>query len=116
MLKECVEGRFSEVCETSDVVKPSARESFTPREIATAYREFTESGPQYVNAQSGLKASAYWFGTRVLVAYEEPETGVVLLVHTTSQDEMSSRSVDKRNTGRVERMARAEYLRNDRSS
>ena len=94
------------------VVDPSALETFTPREITTAYREFTESGPQYVNVQSGLKASAYWFGTRALVAYEEAETGVVLLVHPTSQDEISSRSVDTRNLGRVDRIAHAKYLRN----
>jgi len=98
----------------SVVVKPSARETFTPRELATAYRDFTESGPQYVNAQSGLKASAYRFGTRVLIAYEEPETGVVLLVYPTSQDEMSSSSEDTRNPGYVDRLAHAEYLRNDR--
>jgi len=97
----------------SVVVQPSARETFTPRELATAYRDFTESGPQYVNAESGLKASAYWFGTRVLVAYEEVETGVVLLVHPTSQDEMSSKSVDTRNPGSVGRIAHAQYPRND---
>ena len=100
----------------SVVVKPSARETFTPRELATAYRDFTESGPQYVNAQSGLKASAYWFGTRVLIAYEEAETGVVLLVHPTSQDEMSSRSVDTHASVRVDHKAHAKYLRNDHLS
>jgi len=100
----------------SVVVKPSARETFTPRELATAYRDFTESGPQYVNAQSGLKASAYWFGTRVLIAYEEAETGVVLLVHPTSQDEMSSRSVDTHDPVRVDHIAHAMYLRNDHLS
>ncbi len=100
----------------SVVVQPSARKAFTPRELATAYRDFTESGPQYVNAQSGLKASAYWFGTRVLIAYEEAEIGVVLLVHPTSQDEMSSRSVDTRNPGYLDRLAHVMYLRNGRSS
>jgi hypothetical protein len=100
----------------SVVVQPSARETFTPRELATAYRDFTESSPKYVNAESGLKASAYQFGTRVLITYEEPETGVVLLVHPTSQDEMSSRSVDTRNPAYVDRIAHAEYLRNDRST
>src|SRR5215218_8659107 len=70
----------------SVVVKPSACETFTPRELATAYRDFTESEPQYGNAQSGLKASVYRFDTRVLLAYEEAETGLVLLVHPTSQD------------------------------
>jgi hypothetical protein len=48
----------------SVVVKPSARTTFTPRELTTAYRDFTENGPQYANAQSGLEASAYRFGTR----------------------------------------------------
>ena len=100
----------------SVVVTPSARETFTPRELATAYRDFTESGPQYVNAQSGLKASLYRFGTRMLIAYEEAETGVVLLVHPTSQDEMSSRSVDTHDPGNVDRIEHASYLRNDRSS
>jgi hypothetical protein len=98
----------------SVVVKPSARETFTPRELATAYRDFTESGPQYVNAESGLKASTYQFGTRVLIAYEEDGTGVVLLVHPTSQDEMCSRSLDARNPGIVNRIAHAEYLRSER--
>jgi hypothetical protein len=98
----------------SVVVKPSARETFTPRELATAYRNFTKSGPQYVNAQSGIEASAYQFGTRVLIVYKEAETGVVLLVHPTSQDEVSSRSTGTRNRGRVDRKAHAKYLRNDR--
>jgi hypothetical protein len=114
-----VMGRFVEDeggAAMSVVVQPSARETFTPRELATAYRDFTESGPKYVNAESGLKVSAYQFGTRVLIVYEEPETGVVLLVHPTSQDEMSSRSVDTRNPAYVDRIAHAEYLRNDRST
>ena len=98
----------------SVVVKPSARETFTPREFATAYWDFIEDGPQYVNAESGLKASAYWFGTRVLLAYEEAETGVVLLVHPTSQDEVSFHSVDARNHGSVDLIAHATYPRNDR--
>src|SRR5829696_2627969 len=64
----------------SVVVKPSARETFTPRELATAYRDFTESGPQYVNAQFGVKAAAYRYRERVLVVYEESEAGVVILI------------------------------------
>jgi hypothetical protein len=100
----------------SVVVKPSARETFTPRELATAYQHFTESGSQYVNAESGLEASAYQFGARVLIVYKEAETGVVLLVHPTSQDEMSFNSVDTRKPGSVDRIAHAEYLRNDRLS
>ena len=66
------------------VVDPSARETFTPREITTAYKHFGERGPQYVEAESGLRAAAYRFGTRVLLVYEESETGVVMLIHPTS--------------------------------
>ena len=65
------------------VVHPSARETFTPREITTAYKQFEERGPQYVDAETGLRAAAYRFGTRVLLVYEEPETGVVILFHPT---------------------------------
>jgi hypothetical protein len=68
----------------SVVVDPSARETFTPRELAAAYKEFRELGPQYLDAESGLSASAYHFGERVLIAYEESETGVVVLIHPTS--------------------------------
>jgi hypothetical protein len=99
----------------SVVVKPSARDTFTPRELATAYRDFIEGGPQYVSAESELKASAYRFGTHVLIAYEEAETGVVLLIHPTLQDEMLSGNVDTRNPGSVDRVAHAGYIRNDRS-
>ena len=65
------------------VVDPSARETFSPRELA-AYKEFTEHGPQHQDAETGLGASAYWFGERVLIVYEESETGVVVLIHPTS--------------------------------
>jgi hypothetical protein len=68
----------------SVVVTPSARETFTPGELTDAYEQFIERGPQYVNAESGLRAAAYRFGERVLVVYEEPETGVVVLSHLTS--------------------------------
>jgi len=61
------------------VVTPSARERFTPRELNVAYEDYTEHGPQYVNAQTGLKATAYRLGARVLIVCEEPESGVVLL-------------------------------------
>ena len=37
------------------VVDPSARETFTPREITTAYKHFEERGPQYVDAENGLR-------------------------------------------------------------
>jgi hypothetical protein len=67
----------------SVVVDRSARETFTPREITTAYKHFEECGPQYVDAETGLRAAAYRFGTRVLLVYEESETGVVILIHPT---------------------------------
>ena len=65
------------------VVDRSARETFTPREITTAYKHFEECGPQYVDAETGLRAAAYRFGDRVLLVYEESETGVVILIHPT---------------------------------
>jgi hypothetical protein len=68
----------------SVVVEPSARETFTPRELAAAYEEFTEHGAQYLDLETGLSASAYWFGERVLLIYEESETGLVVLIHPTS--------------------------------
>jgi hypothetical protein len=67
------------------VVHPSARETFTPRELADAYKEFTEHGPQYKDAETGLSASACRFGARVLLVYEESETDLVVLIHPTSQ-------------------------------
>ena len=96
------------------VVQPSARETFTPRELAAAYQDFIASGPQYLDAETGIKAKAYRYGERVLFVYEEAETGVVLLVHPTSQDEISFRSVESCNPGNVERIAHAKILRNDR--
>ena len=66
------------------VVDPSARETFTPREITAAYKHFEERGPQYVNAETGLRAAAYRFGERVLLVYKESEMGVVVLIHPTS--------------------------------
>ena len=65
------------------VVDRSARETFTPRELSTAYKHVEEDGPQYVDAETGLRAAAYRFGTRVLLVYEESETGVVILFHPT---------------------------------
>ena len=61
------------------VVTPSARERFTPRELTAAYEDFLERGPQYLNAPTGLSASAYRFGERVLIVCDEPEAGVVVL-------------------------------------
>jgi hypothetical protein len=66
------------------IVDPSTRETFTPRELVDAYEEFLASGPRYLDAQSGIEGSVYRLGTRVLVVYEEPETGLVVLVQSTS--------------------------------
>jgi hypothetical protein len=68
----------------SVVVQPSARETFTPRELTDAYQQFTELGPQYVSAETGIGAAAYQFGERVLLVYQESETDVVILIHPTS--------------------------------
>jgi hypothetical protein len=69
---------------TSVVVTPSARETFTPHELTDAYQQFKERGAQCVSAESGLRAAAYRFGERVLLVYEESETGVVVLTYPTS--------------------------------
>ena len=69
---------------TSIVVTPSARERFTPRELTDAYEQFKERGPQHVSAETGLRAAAYRFGERVLIVYEESETGLVVLTHPRS--------------------------------
>jgi hypothetical protein len=61
------------------VVTPGAREMFTSRELSAAYEDFIEHEPQYLNAETGLRATGYRFGARVLVVCEEPETGVVML-------------------------------------
>jgi hypothetical protein len=61
------------------VTTPSARETFTPRELSAAYEDYTERGPQYMNAQTGLKAAVYRFGAGVLIVCEEPKSGVVTL-------------------------------------
>ena len=65
----------------SVVVTPSASETFTPCELTDAYKVFKERGPQYLDAETGLGASAYRFGERVLLVYEESETGLVVLIH-----------------------------------
>jgi hypothetical protein len=65
----------------SVVVEPSAREAFTPCELTTACKEFLERGPQYLDAETGIRASAYWFGERVLLVYEESQTGLVVLIY-----------------------------------
>ena len=66
------------------MVTPSTREMFTPRELTAAYKVFKERGPHYLDAETGLSASAYRFGERVLLVYEESEAGVVVLIHSTS--------------------------------
>ena len=68
----------------SVVVQPSAREIFTPRELSDAFKEFIERGPQYLDAETGIRAAAYRFGTRILLAYQESETDVVVLIHPPS--------------------------------
>ena len=68
----------------SVVVEPGAREAFTPRELVDAYEDFEKNGPQYLNAETGLRAAAYRYGERVLIVYEESEAGVVVLIHPTS--------------------------------
>jgi hypothetical protein len=68
------------------VVKPSARERFTPRELVDAYEDFLGSEPQYLEAETGIKATAYLFGAGVLLVCEEPETHVVVPIHPTSEN------------------------------
>jgi hypothetical protein len=67
------------------IVHPSARETFTPRELVAAYEEFTEHGPQHQDAETGLSASAYWFGERVIIVYQESETDVVVLIQCSAE-------------------------------
>jgi hypothetical protein len=67
----------------SVVVTPSARETFTPRELTVAYEDFRERGPQYLDAETGLRAAAYRFGGRILMVYQETEKDVVVLIHPT---------------------------------
>ncbi len=74
------------------LVTPSARERFTPRELSAAYEDFLERGPQYLNAQSGLSATAYRFGERVLIVCDEPQTGVVMLATLEEQAEAERES------------------------
>jgi hypothetical protein len=74
------------------VVVPSASETFTPRELAAAYREFAEHGPQHLDLETGLSASAYCFDARVLLVYEEAETGVVVLIHPSASKVNSAKS------------------------
>lgn len=68
---------------TSLVVLPSAREGFAPRELLAAYQDFLGSEPRYLDAETGIKAKAYRFGARVLLVYEEPEEGAIVLIRPT---------------------------------
>jgi hypothetical protein len=63
------------------IVHLSARDTFTPRELVAPYKEFKEHGPQHQDAETGLRVSAYRFGERVLLVYQESETDVVVLIH-----------------------------------
>jgi hypothetical protein len=66
------------------VVLAGAREAFTPRELVRAYEDFVGGGPQYHDAERGIKASAYRYDSRVLFVYEETEKGSIVLIHPTS--------------------------------
>lgn len=77
------------------VVTPSARERFTPRELSAAYEDFTERGPQYLNAETGLRASAYRFGARVLIVCDEREAGVVVLATLEEQAAKAERESEQ---------------------
>ena len=70
---------------TGVIIEPRTRETFTPRELTDAYKKFMKHGPRYLDAESGIEGSVYRFGMRVLVVYEEPETGLVILIHPTSK-------------------------------
>ena len=54
------------------VVTRGAREKFAPREPTAAYKDFTKREHYYLNAESGFKAIAYRFGTRMLIAPPTP--------------------------------------------
>ena len=64
----------------SVVVTPSARETFTPRELIDAYKIFKDRGPQYLSAETSIRAAAYQFGRRVLLVYQESETDMVVFI------------------------------------
>jgi ribosomal protein S18 acetylase RimI-like enzyme len=64
-------GGVKEGSALSVVVDPSARETFTPRELTDAFEDFIERGPQYLDAETRIRASAYRYGERVLCVYEE---------------------------------------------
>ena len=78
----------------SVVVDPSARKTFTPRELTDAYEDFETRGPQYLDDETGIKASAYRFGERVLLVYEEPGTSLLVLIRPTSPKKDCSQMVE----------------------
>ena len=88
------------------VMKHSAREMFTPRELTAAYKVFTERGPQYLDAESGIRAAAYRFGERVLFVYEESETGLVVLMHPSAENRISTKFATARNAQAVSQFRR----------
>jgi hypothetical protein len=65
---------------TSLVVLPSACEGFAPHELVAAYEDFVRGESRYLDAETGIEAAAYRFGTRVLLVYEESEEGVIVLI------------------------------------
>ena len=79
----------------SVVATPGARETFTPRELAEAYKAFVERGPQCLDAETGFKVSVYRFGGRVLLLYEEFEMGMVTLVDLTSPKKVRSQKFER---------------------
>ena len=89
----------------SVVVTSSARETFTPRELTDAYRDFETRGPEYLDAETGIKAAAYRFGERVLLVYREAETDLVVLIHPTSYKNRSFRNPDSCITDNADHIA-----------
>lgn len=67
------------------MVQPSARERFTSSELCEAYEDFVRDEPRYVDVETGIKAATYRFGMRVLLVYEESETGLIVLLHRPSR-------------------------------
>ena len=92
------------------LVQPSARETFSPGELVAAYEDFVASGPRYLDAESGIEASSYRFGTRVLLVYEEAETGVTILIHPTPSAE-TTKDADRRRVGMVKNVSALDAYR-----
>jgi hypothetical protein len=79
----------------SVIVTLSARETFTPRELTDAYKQFKERGAQYLSAETGIRAATYQFGERVLLVYQESETDVVVLIHPSAWNRNSRKFVSR---------------------